>query len=159
MSKSVVFRLGPLAVSIVIPLALGALSGFITSGSMQQFEQLLKPPLAPPGIAFPIVWTILYVLMGIASYLIWQSADRGRGKALVLYGIQLLVNVLWPILFFTLQMRLLSFFWLLLLIVLIIWTMARFAKINKTAAWLLVPYLLWTLFAGYLNLGVYLLNR
>ena len=149
-----------LILCIVIPLAVGSLAGFITKESMDTFNMLNKPLLSPPGIVFPIVWTILYTLMGIASYLVITSG-KGSSKikeALVYYGLQLLFNFFWSILFFSFGWYLFSFIWLLFLWVLIFNTMASFYDINKNATYLLVPYLLWVTFAGYLNFAIYLMN-
>lgn len=157
-------RLNPkkrtLIISIAIPLAVGALSAFLSGGGMRVFATLNQPPLSPPGWLFPVVWTILYILMGIASYLIYESnaPDAAVTKALSLYGYQLMVNFLWPIFFFDFGWYLFSFFWLILLWLLILECIRQFRKISKTAAWLMVPYLIWVTFAGYLNLGIALLN-
>lgn len=145
---------------IAIPLLVGGLASLITGGGMDSFNTLQKPPLSPPGILFPIVWTVLYTLMGISSYLV-SSADYDKeeiNNALFVYGLQLAVNFLWPIFFFSLEWYLFSFFWLLLLWFFIIRTIMLFLPISKTAAYLLIPYLLWVTFAGYLNLGIYILN-
>ena len=149
-----------LIIAIAIPLLVGAISGFISSNSMEQFGQLNQPPLAPPGFLFPIVWTILYVLMGIASYLVFSSNKKQEDvkDALTVYALQLAVNFFWPIFFFNLEWYLFSFFWLILLWVLILYTILLFYQISKPAAYLMVPYLLWVTFAGYLNLGIYVLN-
>lgn len=136
---------------------LGGLAGGVTGG-MDGFQGLQAPPLTPPPLAFPIVWGTLYVLMATAAYLVWNSGDLDRGPSLRLYFVQLLVNALWTVFFFRLQWRLFAFFWLLLLVALITLTMAGFRYIRRSSFWLLVPYLLWTLYAGYLNLGFYLLN-
>ena len=151
---------GVLAICILIPLAVGALSSLLTKDSMAEFELLNKPLLSPPGWLFPVVWTILFVLMGIASYLIYRQGteDPQVRQALVIYGIQLLFNFFWPIFFFRFGWYLFSFFWLVILWVLILVMISKFRKIDETAAKLLVPYLLWVTFAGYLNLGVFLLN-
>ena len=141
--------------------AVGALSGFLTRDGAEVYSEMIRqPPLSPPGWLFPVVWTILYVLMGIASYLVFTSgADRKTvGAALRVYGFQLAVNFLWPIFFFNFGWYLFSFVWLLLLLLLILVTFARFWKISVPAACLLIPYLIWVVFAGYLNLGVALLN-
>ena len=131
-------------------LLLGALGGLLGGASgFKSFEALQKPPLTPPAAVFPIVWSALYLLMGIAAYLVWSSGDLDRGASLRMYFLQLLVNILWP---------LFAFFWLLLLLALLSLTMAGFRYIRKSSYWLLVPYFLWVLFAGYLNLGIYLLN-
>lgn len=150
----------PLLICVAIPLAVGSLAGLLSRGGMNIFASLEKPPLSPPGWLFPVVWTILYVLMGIASYLVFTSgADRKTvGAALRVYGFQLAVNFLWPIFFFNFGWYLFSFVWLLLLLLLILVTFARFWKISVPAACLLIPYLIWVVFAGYLNLGVVLLN-
>lgn len=148
----------PLLISIAIPLAVGGLSALITKSGMEAFAQVAKPPLTPPDWLFPIAWGILYVLMGIASYLIYKSGQDGL-LALSLYGIQLVFNFLWSVFFFNMQWYLFSFAWLIALWVLILLTMKEFFKLSKTAGYLLLPYLLWVSFAGYLNFGVYLLNK
>ena len=142
-----------------IPLAVGGLAALL-SGGMDSYQELNQPPLSPPGWLFPIVWTVLYVLMGEASYRILTSgADKALIKnALIPYGIQLFLNFLWPLLFFRGQLYLASFLLLIPLWGSILTTARRFARINETAGDLLLPYLLWVTFAGYLNLGVFLLN-
>lgn len=149
-----------LLISLGIPLAVGGLSSLISGTGMAQYSHLNQPPLAPPGWIFPVVWTLLYLLMGYGSYLIWTTeADPIQKKnALLLYGAQLLANFLWPLAFFGLQWRLAAFFILLVLWVLILLTIRAFSKINEQAADLLLPYILWVTFAGYLNLATYLLN-
>lgn len=143
-----------------IPLLVGIVAGLLTRGSMETFSRLNQPPLSPPGILFPIVWTILYALMGIASYLVYTS-DKEKEEvntALLVYFIQLAVNFFWSIFFFNLEWYTFSFFWLILLWVLIFYTIRLFYPISNTAAYLLIPYLLWVTFAGYLNLGIAALN-
>lgn len=152
-------NLKALVVSILIPLGVGAAAAFFTRNSMDVYEGLVQPPLSPPGWLFPVVWTILYTLMGISSYLIYRSDSPNKNTALTIYALQLAVNFFWTIIFFNLEMYLLAFLWLLLLLVLIVLMMVSFNRINKTAAYLQIPYLIWVLFAGYLNLGIYLLNR
>ncbi len=142
---------------IVLPLAVGGLSALLTRGSMDTFQTLNKPTLSPPGWLFPIAWTILYTLMGIASYLVLTSAKPNRA-ALTVYGIQLVFNFFWPIFFFNLEAYLFSFVWLSILWILILITMILFFRISKPAGYLMIPYLLWVTFAGYLNLYIYLLN-
>lgn len=143
-----------------LPLAVGALAAILTRGGMENFESMRKPLLSPPSWLFPVVWTILYALMGIASYLVCGSraSPARKRRALTVYGIQLAVNFFWPLLFFGLEAYLLVFVWLVLLWLLILLTMVMFSYISEAAGKLLVPYLLWVSFAGYLNLGVYLLN-
>ena len=146
--------------SILLPVSVGALAALLTGGGMEVFAGLEKPPLSPPGFWFPIVWTILYTFMGIASYLVCSSDAKEDAKvaAIKIYFYQLVVNFLWPVLFFDFRLYTLSFLWLLLLLVLIILTIRRFGAASKSAARLLFPYLLWVMFAGYLNLGIALLN-
>lgn len=142
-----------------IPLAVGGLATLL-SGGMGNYRVMNQPPLSPPGWVFPIVWTVLYLLMGEASWRVLTSGaepDKIR-KALIAYGVQLGLNFLWPIVFFGGQMYLTAFLILILLWVAIFITLRRFSAINETAGDLLIPYLLWVTFAGYLNLGVYLLN-
>ncbi|MBE6992909.1 MAG: tryptophan-rich sensory protein [Ruminococcaceae bacterium] len=150
-----------LLICIAIPLAVGALSALLSGDGMAEFATVNQPPLSPPAWLFPVVWTILYTLMGIASYLVLTSGastDKTK-KALAVYGIQLAVNFFWSIIFFRFSMYLFAFFWLILLWLLIIVTMVRFYRIKEPAGDLIVPYLLWVTFAGYLNFGIYLLNR
>lgn len=144
---------------IAVTLLVGGLAGFISSGSMRIFDSLEKPKLSPPGFVFPIVWTILYTLMGISAAMIYEAKDKGKNKALLIYGLQLFFNFAWSIIFFNTQMYLLAFIWLLILLVLIILMIVKFYEINKKAAFLQIPYLIWVTFAGYLNLMIYLLNK
>ena len=143
--------------AILIPVLVGGIVGFLISGSID-YNSLKKPFLSPPSITFLIVWTILYILMGI-SYAILESNSLVNSKINSIYYLQLFFNALWPIAFFLLKWRLFAFIWIIILAVLIIIMIARFYEKQKTAAWLQVPYLLWALFATYLNFGVYLLNR
>ena len=149
-----------LLVSIAIPLAVGGLSAFFTRDAMMDFETLIKPPLSPPGWLFPIVWTVLYILMGISSYIIYQSDGNEiiKRSALSAYALQLFLNFFWSIIFFNMKNYLFAFIWLILLILTIVATMLRFKRISDTAFYLLVPYLIWCIFALYLNFGIYILN-
>jgi len=146
------------AVSIAAALAVGGLSALLTGDSMEQYKALRQPPLAPPGWVFPVVWTILFVLMGVGAAMVCLSGSSSRKKPIAIYGLQLLVNFFWTILFFLLEARLFAFFWLLLLLGLAIWMAISFSRVNRTAGLLQIPYILWLLFAGYLNIAVYLLN-
>jgi len=121
--------------------------------------ELVKPPLTPPDWLFPIVWTLLYTAMAVAAYLVSISNDIDRGRPLRLYLLQVIVNVLWPFLFFRLEWRFFAFLWLLLLLALVLLTAKGFRPISKTAFRLLLPYIVWLVFAGYLNIGFYILNR
>ena len=144
--------------NLIIPLVVGALSGFLTRNAMDSYQQLRQPPLAPPSILFPIIWTTLFVLMGISAYLVSVSTDGGRYTLPKLYWVQLVVNFIWPFIFFNFGMYLVAFFWLILLIALVAAMIVKFYRISHTAAYLQLPYLLWLIFAGYLNLGILLLN-
>ncbi len=149
-----------LILCIIIPVAVGALSGYISGNSMEAYKQLEQPPFSPPGAVFGIVWPILYVLMGIASYLICVSDtfDTAKKSAITVYAVQLAFNFLWSIWFFNLNLYYFAFIWLFLLVVLVIILMIKTKEISKPAFYMLVPYLLWLLFAGYLNLGIAILN-
>lgn len=146
-----------LILCLVIPLAIGGIAALLTKNSMGLFTTINKPALSPPGWLFPIVWTILYVLMGLASYLVLQS-EKENTTALRMYGIQLVFNFFWPILFFNLELYLLAFFWLVILWLFILLTTILFYQISRPAGYLMIPYLLWVTFAGYLNLSIALLN-
>ena len=145
---------------ILIPLAVGALAGRLSREGMSLYQTMYKPLLSPPGWVFPAAWSLLYILMGIASCLVYCSeASRPRKKrALLLYGLQLAVNFVWPLLFFRFGLLWLSFFWLLLLIGLVWACMTLFRYIQPRAGKLMLPYLLWLFYAAYLNLGAALLN-
>lgn len=145
---------------IALPLVVGGLASLISRQSMSMFSQLNKPPLSPPGWLFPVVWTILYVLMGIASYLVFTSGASQSTVTLSLriYFIQLIFNFFWSIFFFNFEWYFFSFFWLLVLWLLIIITTVFFYKTSPKSAYLMLPYILWVTFAGYLNLGIALIN-
>ena len=149
-----------LAICIAVPLFIGFLSAFFSQNSMEVFTSLNQPPLSPPGWVFPIVWTILYVLMGMASYLVLTSGTNNNHIQLSmwLYGLQLFMNFFWSILFFNQGMYLVAFIWLVLLWGLLLITTLQFYKLSKLAGYLMIPYLIWVTFAGYLNLAIYLIN-
>lgn len=149
-----------LIISIAIPLGVGGISALLTMGAMDSFGQLNQPPLSPPAILFPIVWTVLYILMGVASYLVFRSGAPTEEvkEALTLYGVQLFFNFFWSIFFFNLEWYTFAFIWLLALFALVVFTTVKFFKINKWAGILMLPYCIWIAFAGYLNLGVAILN-
>lgn len=155
-------KLKPYIISVVIALAVGGLSAVITSGNMDVYENLNQPPLAPPSIVFPIVWTILFALMGISAAIVFKFRDEKPDEvrnALIVYGVNLAVNFLWSIIFFNMQAYLFAFIWLVLLWIVIAAMIFFFKKVSPLAAYLQIPYLLWVTFAGYLNLMTYLLNR
>lgn len=144
-------------VSIAAALAVGGLSALLTGDSMEKYAALRQPPLSPPGWIFPVVWTMLFVLMGVGAAMVYLSSSSGK-KPIAIYGLQLIVNFFWTILFFLLEARLFAFFWLVLLLCLAVWMAISFGRANRTAGLIQIPYILWLVFAGYLNMGVYLLN-
>lgn len=154
-------KIKPYIISILIALAVGGLSAFLTKNSMAEYKNINQPPLAPPMILFPIVWSILFILMGISSAIIYTKRDVNHQEAvsgLIIYVLQLIVNFFWSIIFFNMRAYLFAFIWLLLLLILIIMMIVQFRKISPAAAYLQIPYLLWVTFAGYLNFMIYLLN-
>lgn len=145
------------AKSIVIPVIIGGVVGLIISGSID-YNSLEKPFLSPPSILFPIAWTILYILMGL-SYGMLEDKSLIDSKTKTIYYIQLFVNALWSIIFFSLKWRLFAFIWILSLDILVIIMILNFYKKYKLSGLLQIPYLLWILFASYLNISIYLLNN
>lgn len=144
---------------LAIPLGVGGVSALLTSGNMQLFEEINKPPLSPPGWLFPVVWTILYISMGVALYLVVMAKDtKTYLPAYISFGVQLFFNFFWSIIFFNARAYLFAFIWLVLLWVAIIVNIYFFYQVKKTAGKILIPYLIWVTFAGYLNFGIYLLN-
>ena len=140
----------------LLPIVGGVLVGLIISGYMN-YGDMVKPPLSPPSYIFPIVWTILYILMGISYFI--ATKDNGNDKELnQIYILQLLVNFFWPIIFFVLKMYFTAFFWIILLLILVIIMIKELLKNNKISGCLQIPYLIWLLFATYLNIGIFLLN-
>lgn len=149
------------AISIAVALAVGGLSALFTAGNMDIYSEIVKPPLAPPSVLFPIVWTLLYILMGVSAAMIYLQKEENPTVArnsLITYGVSLFLNFFWSIIFFNMQAYLFSFIWLILLWVSILITILQYRKISPLAAALQVPYLLWVTFAGYLNLAIYILN-
>ena len=141
--------------------AVGALSGFLTrEGAEAYSESIAKPPLSPPSLVFPIVWGVLFLLMGIGAARICRSPiSDGRTRSLRLFIAQLAFNFFWSLIFFNLQNFGFAFLWLIALWGLILWMILAFHKVDPAAAWLQVPYFLWVTFAAYLNFGVWMLNR
>lgn len=146
-----------LAKNIILPIALGGLVGLIISQFMD-YNTLQKPPLSPPGFIFGIVWSILYLIMGIAyGMLVYKGkSDAGISK---IYWTQLIVNLIWPILFFVFKLRLFASIWIIILLILVITMVIKFYKKDKIIGYSQIPYLLWIMFATYLNIGVYILNK
>ena len=155
-------KIKPYLISVAIAAGVGALSALLTIGSMDIYSELEMPPLAPPSILFPIVWTLLYILMGVSAALVYQKKSempRAVESALTVYGISLVFNFAWSIIFFRFRALFFAFIWLIALLALIIKTILSYKRISPLAAYLQIPYTVWVAFAGYLNLGIWLLNR
>lgn len=147
-----------LIIITIITFVVGSFFSWFTMNNMDTFKELEKP-VNVPAILFPIVWSILYLLMSISCYIITRSNNDSKGKALVWYGIQLVINSLWSLIFFGFGAYLFAFIWIILLLITVVIMIAKFYNIDKRAAYINIPYILWILFAGYLNFGIYLLNR
>lgn len=148
-------------VAIAIPLTVGILSALFTKDNMDIYEEIIVPDIAPPSWLFPIVWTILYVLMGISSGLVYSNREREPEAArtgLTTYAVSLVINFAWSIIFFNANAFLLAFIWLILLLYTILRTIYYYYKVDKIAAFLQIPYALWVAFAGYLNFSIWLMN-
>jgi len=144
---------------ILLSLGVGALSGFLNMGAMRQYQGLNQPPLAPPAWVFPVVWTILYILMGIGAGIVFCSDNDKRKEALKTFFIQLAFNFCWSFFFFTFEWRLFAFAWLIILLLLVLLMTKDFKQVSPIAAKLQIPYILWLCFAAYLNFGAWWLNR
>lgn len=142
---------------IAMPLAVGGLAAALSGGMGDAYGDYARPPFSPPGWVFAVVWPILYGLMGYASYLVAAGSGEKKG-ALLLYGIQLALNFLWPIFFFRFELVLPSLVLLALLWVAVLLTIRAFSEVSERAGDLLIPYILWLSFALYLNFGIFLLN-
>ena len=149
---------------ILLPLVVGMISSAITGNAQQAFGELNQPVAAPPAWLFPVAWTILYLLMGVASYLIYRvkpknkAGERLRTAELVLFYVQLAFNFMWTILFFNLEFRYFAFGWLIVMWLMILTLIIMAFKNCKGAAWCLIPYILWCTFAAYLNIMIAVLN-
>ena len=142
--------------SILIPVIIGGIVGFLISNFID-YDIINKPPLSPPSIIFPIIWTVLYVLMGI-SYGILKINNLTNSQIDIIYYTQLLTNVTWPIVFFVFKWRFISILWIILLLILVAYMTLKFYRKNKVAGILQIPYIIWSIFATYLTIGVYILN-
>ncbi len=151
-------NLKSLLINLAIALGGGALVSFFTRDSMDIYNKIALPSFAPPSALFPIAWTILYVLMGISAYMIYESSSKLKTKALTVYGVQLLLNFIWPFLFFDERMFLYAFILLMAIWLLVIWMISLFYKIKPLAAYLQIPYIIWLTFAALLNFNIYILN-
>lgn len=145
---------------ILLPLAIGLLSAYITSDEMALFNQINKPPLSPPAWLFPIAWTILYLLMGIAAAIVYTSQvnNSSRKIGLLLHCVQLILNFFWSLIFFNMKAYLFSFLWLVLLWLSVFSMIIAYKNVSKSAYLLNIPYLCWLTFAAYLNLAIFILN-
>ena len=146
---------------ILLTEAVGGLAGWLTRRGAKIYNAAItQPPFSPPGIVFPIVWGILFALMGISAARVYLApASNARTRSLLLFFLQLAFNFFWSIIFFNFQAFGLAFFWLIALWLLILAMLFSFRKVDRLAAWLQIPYLLWVSFAAYLNFGVWMLNR
>lgn len=155
-------KIKPYVISILIALGVGALSGFLSRNGMEAYQlSATKPPLSPPDIVFPIVWSILYILMGISAALVFVNRDTDIESAydgLKAYGLQLVMNFFWSLIFFNMAAYLFAFIWLLIMEIVIIYMILKFRKVSPLAAYLQIPYALWCVFALYLNLMTAILN-
>lgn len=148
------------AIFLLVTGAVGGFSAFLTSMGMESYKAVEKPSLTPPDIVFPIVWTVLFILMAISAARIWMTDNsRLRNRAIMVYGWQLFFNFFWSILFFNFQAYGLAFLWIIGLWIMILMMIVRFYNLDKTAGLLQVPYLLWVSFAAYLNYMVWMLNK
>lgn len=154
-------RLGAMIVALLVPLLVGGLSAFLSADGMALYAGMEKPPLSPPPWVFSVAWTILYLMMGRASYFIFVSENSGRNKsvAIALYLLQLVMNFMWAIIFFNWGNYLFALIWLIVLLCVVILCTQAFYKVSKGAAYMMIPYCLWLVFATYLNLGTYILNK
>lgn len=141
---------------ILFPLIVGSIIGFITSNHID-YSTLNMPPLSPPSIIFPIVWTIIYLLMGI-SFSLFKQKNQNNTLVDYIYYLQLFVNAIWPVIFFRCKFYFLSLLWIVLLFIFVLWLYNLYKKKENISAYLLLPYLIWLLYAFYLNAGIYLLN-
>ncbi len=151
-------KIPALIINLLVPLAVGGLSALITKSGMKMFETVQKPPLSPPMWVFPAVWTVLYVLLGISAYLVFEDKPLYRGRELAVYAANLFVNFFWSIIFFNFRAYTFAVVWLFILIFLAILTAVMFGRRNKTAGLLQIPYIIWLIFAVYLNIGIKILN-
>lgn len=144
---------------ILFPLFVGFISNVLTSNSRDFYKTLKKPILSPPGFLFGIVWTILFILMGISYYIIKRKTEGyDISNISFWYYLQLIINFFWSIFFFRKQALTFSFIWIIFLLIAVVITAYKFKKIDKTSFYLLLPYIIWIIFAGYLNLSIAILN-
>lgn len=155
------FKIKPLVIAIIIPFLGSGIASFLSGGGKEVYLNITRPPLSPPGWVFGVVWPILYFLMGVASYRVYMKEEiiKKGSNSIFIYGIQLVLNFLWPIIFFGLRLYGVGFIELIVLFIFIVITFIKFYKVDKIAGIMILPYLLWTIFAGYLNFGIWFLNE
>lgn len=142
---------------LLFPLLIGAIVGIVISDFID-YEILIKPPLAPPKILFPIAWTIIYLLLGLSFYLYKKKEKESNLLTDLIYYSNIVINALWSIFFFVLKWRFFSIIWIIILLISTILLIITFMKKEKLSAYLNIFYLIWTLFATYLTIGIYILN-
>lgn len=143
---------------IFITLLIGGVPSIFVYGNIDNYKLLNKPPLSPPSVVFPIVWTIIYILLGISIYRVMNTESNKKSEAKLIYFIQLAANALWTPIFFGLNEYFLAFLWIIMLILLVVTMLITFFKIDKISFYLNIPYIIWLLFASYLNFGIFVLN-
>ena len=151
-------NLKKLIIITLVTFLVGGFFSFFTMNNMDTFKELAKP-IDVPAVVFPIVWSILYLLMSISYYIVSNSNSAYKDEAKTAYILQLIINSLWSLIFFGFEAYLLAFIWIIILLISVIIMIIYFYKVSKFAAYLQIPYILWIIFAGYLNLGIYFLNR
>ncbi len=148
----------PLLLSLLVSLGTGALSAFFTGDAMRRYGSVRRPLFAPPAWIFPAVWTVLFFLMAVSAYLVYESGCTWKKSALTVYCVQLAVNFFWPLIFFNRGAYFFAFVWLLLLWLLVLAMILLFLGCRRSAGLLQIPYLVWLTFAAYLNYFVWVLN-
>lgn len=151
------FNWGDLIIAILLPITLGFVSTKLNFKMVEMYNEFEKPFFFPPAALFPVMWVVLYVLIGIASYRIWMLRSEGGNavKALTFYSVQLIINFAWPFVFFHFQLYGLAFFLILILLVFLIYTAIIFIKLDKFSGILMIPYILWLIYAGVLNFFIW----
>ena len=150
--------IGTMILSLLIPLLVGGISAALSAKGMATYGEMRKPPLSPPAWTFSVAWTLLYVMMGLASYFVITSDSGNKKIAIVIYLMQLAMNFMWSIIFFNCNEYLMAFVWLIILWCIVIICAVRFWNISRTATCLFIPYIVWLTFAAYLNLGTYIIS-
>lgn len=142
---------------LFFPIVIGSVIGFIINKYID-YSTLVKPPLSPPKLLFPIMWSIIYLLLGI-SYYLYKKNNIDNKEINYIYYLQLIVNYLWSIIFFVWKLRFVAIIWIILLFLLVIILYKKYINKYKLSAYLLIPYIIWCIYATYLAIGIYLLNH